>query len=456
MSKIMERPWVFLLWMMMMLLQGVSSRRADQLFANAAIESSLVKNDGHLAGQIPVQAGKSAESFVSENGAETGYGSSSSVLVALLESPYTEWMELVERAALLEPLEKVVGKTNITIFAPRNTFLDQHLDPEFKNFLLEPGNVKELRRVLQYHVVPHRITAAEWSNISLRTLSRDGLSLHSHDRNLRVELSTIASPDSIVSHDGVVHGIDSMLIPKSVQYAFAQKKKGGIPNAVFPESAPEFDEAISQLPEVKRELLDFLLLAPDSSPFPYAPAPELAPAPAPGPSSAHHHIYGYEEVADFVSALANYGGYSEIAELLVNLTSFAWDMAKLVNEGHRLTVLAPNDHAIDHITAEQLIAPGGIEALLMYHVLSEYQTEESMYNTVRRLGKVTYSTLHIPHKVTAQESEGTVQFGEGENSALIYDQDIFTDGRISIQGINKVLKSPAALVDVPAPAPGAR
>ncbi|KAJ7546249.1 hypothetical protein O6H91_08G033200 [Diphasiastrum complanatum] len=444
----MERPWVFLLWMLVVV--EVGSQKLDRLFVNAARNSNLAKSDGHYAGQ----GVKSTGSLLGENGVRTdGPGTSSSVLVALLESPYTEWMELVERAALLEPLEKVVGKTNITIFAPRNAFLDQHLDPDLKRFLLEPGNVKELRRVLQYHIVPQRIRAIDWSNITLRALSTDGVYLHSRDRNLRVELSTIAAPDSIVSHDGVVHGIDGLMIPKSVQYTFAQKKRGGIPNAVLPQSAPELDPAISQLPEVKRELLDFLFVAPDASALPSAPAPDLAPAPAPGPSAAHHHIYGDVEVADFVSALANYGGYSEIAELLVNLTTFAWDMGKLMNEGRKFTLLAPNDHAIDHITAEQLNAPGGIDALLMYHVLSEYQTEESLYTTVKRVGKVTYSTLHVPHKITAREEDGTVQFNEGEHAAVIFDQDIFTDGSISIQGISKVLQFPAAHVEALPSAP---
>ncbi|KAJ7562926.1 hypothetical protein O6H91_03G089400 [Diphasiastrum complanatum] len=105
---------------------------------------------------------------------------------------------------------------------------------------------------------------------------------------------------------------------------------------------------------MKHELLDFLFVALNASALPSAPAPDLAHAPAPGPSAGHHHIYGGVEVADFVSALANYGGYSEIAELLANLTTFAWDMGKLMNEGRKVTLLAPNDHAIDHITAEQL------------------------------------------------------------------------------------------------------
>ncbi|KAJ7521101.1 hypothetical protein O6H91_19G037800 [Diphasiastrum complanatum] len=77
--------------------------------------------------------------------------------------------------------------------------------------------------------------------------------------------------------------------------------------------------------------------------------------------------------------------------------------------------------------------------MLMYHVLSEYQTEESLYNVVRRSGKAIYSTLRLPHKLTAVEAEGTVQFGTGKGAATVYDPDIFADGRVSVQGINAVL-----------------
>ena len=54
---------------------------------------------------------------------------SNSVLVALLDSHYTELSELVEKALLLQTLEEAVSKHNITIFAPRNEALERDLDP---------------------------------------------------------------------------------------------------------------------------------------------------------------------------------------------------------------------------------------------------------------------------------------------------------------------------------------
>lgn len=79
---------------------------------------------------------------------------------------------------------------------------------------------------------------------------------------------------------------------------------------------------------------------------------------------------------------------------------------------------------------------------MYYHLIPEYQTEESMYNAVRRFGKVRYDTLRLPHKVVAQEADGSVKFGHGDGSAYLFDPDIYTDGRISVQGIDGVLFPP--------------
>ncbi|KAJ0488324.1 putative fasciclin-like arabinogalactan protein/17/18 [Helianthus annuus] len=51
---------------------------------------------------------------------------SNSVLVALLDSHYTDLSELIEKALLLYTLEQVVSHHNITIFAPDNEALTRH------------------------------------------------------------------------------------------------------------------------------------------------------------------------------------------------------------------------------------------------------------------------------------------------------------------------------------------
>ena len=44
--------------------------------------------------------------------------------------------------------------------------------------------------------------------------------------------------------------------------------------------------------------------------------------------------------------------------------------------------------------------------------------------------------------MVAQEADGSVKFGHEDGSAYLFDPDIYTDGRISVQGIDSVLFPP--------------
>nr|CAB3455733.1 unnamed protein product [Digitaria exilis] len=301
--------------------------------------------------------------------------SSNSVLVALLDSRYTELAELVEKALLLQTLEDAVGRHN----------------------------------------------------------------------PLRLSPAAVTRPDDVVRPDGLIHGVDRLLVPRSVQEAFNRRRSLAAISAVLPTGAPEVDPRTHRLTTTKATASS-PLGAPPALPVwdAMAPGPSIAPAPAPGPGSGKHHFDGHSQVKDFIQTLLLYGGYNELADILVNLTSLATEMGRLVSEGYVLTVLAPNDEAMARLTTDQLSEPGSPENILYYHMVPEYQTEESMYNAVRRFGKVRYDTLRLPEKVTAREADGSVKFGAGEGSAYLFDPDIYTDGRISVQGIDAVLFPPAA------------
>ncbi|KAG6772378.1 hypothetical protein POTOM_023784 [Populus tomentosa] len=382
-----------------------------------------------------------------KTGNSTGTGqmiNSNSVLVALLDSHYTELAELVEKALLLQTLEEAVGKHNITIFAPRNEALERQLDPEFKRFLLEPGNLKSLQTLLLFHIIPQRVGSNDWpghkSNPSRHTtLCNDHLHLITKNSGKKVVGSAeLTRPDDVTRPDGVIHGIERLLVPQSVQEDFNRRRSLRSISAVLPEGAPEVDPRTHRL---KKPEPPVRAGSPPVLPIydAMAPGPSLAPAPAPGPGGPHHHFDGESQVKDFIQTLLLYGGYNEMADILVNLTSLATEMGRLVSEGYVLTVLAPNDEAMAKLTTDQLSEPGAPEQIIYYHIIPEYQTEESMYNAVRRFGKIGYDTLRLPHKVVAQEADGSVKFGSGDGSAYLFDPDIYTDGRISVQGIDGVL-----------------
>jgi uncharacterized surface protein with fasciclin (FAS1) repeats len=376
---------------------------------------------------------------------------SNSVLVALLDSHYTELAELVEKALLLQSLEDAVGRGNVTIFAPRNEALERDLDPEFRAFLLEPRNLRSLQRLLLFHVLPSRLHSASgaWpaagaASTARITLSGEHLELSAGgDNKMLVGAAAVTRPDAVVRPDGVIHGIERLLVPRSVQEDFNRRRSLAAISAVLPTGAPEVDPRTHRL---KKPAPPVPLGAPPVLPVwdAMAPGPSIAPAPAPGPNSGKAHFDGHSQVKDFIQTLVLYGGYNELADILVNLTSLATEMGRLVSEGYVLTVLAPNDEAMARLTTDQLSEPGSPENILYYHMVPEYQTEESMYNAVRRFGTVRYDTLRLPQKVTAREADGSVKFGHGEGSAYLFDPDIYTDGRISVQGIDAVLFPPVA------------
>ncbi|KAJ0087943.1 hypothetical protein Patl1_32774 [Pistacia atlantica] len=375
----------------------------------------------------------------------SGQINSNSVLVALLDSHYTELAELVEKALLLQTLEEAVGKHNITIFAPRNEALERELDPEFKRFLLEPGNLRSLQTLLMFHILPKRIGSSEWpddkkpGSTKHNTLGNDFVHLTSKSSGKKaIGSAEIIRPDDVIRPDGIIHGIERLLIPRSVQEDFNRRRSLQSIAAVLPQGAPEVDPRTHRL---KKPAAPVPAGAPPVLPIydAMAPGPSLAPAPAPGPGGPRGHFNGEKQVKDFIHTLLHYGGYNEMADILVNLTSLATEMGRLVSEGYVLTVLAPNDEAMAKLTTDQLSEPGAPEQIIYYHIIPEYQTEESMYNAVRRFGKVKYDTLRLPHKVTAQEADGSVKFGSGDGSAYLFDPDIYTDGRISVQGVDGVL-----------------
>uniref|UniRef100_A0A0D9VZZ0 FAS1 domain-containing protein n=1 Tax=Leersia perrieri TaxID=77586 RepID=A0A0D9VZZ0_9ORYZ len=354
---------------------------------------------------------------------------SNSVLVALLDSHYTEMAELVEKALLLPKLESAVAEHNVTILAPRNDALERDMNPELKRFLLEPRNLKSLQSLLLFHFLPSRLPSASWR---LAAASHHP-TLAGEEVDLAAAHAAVTRPDAVVKPDGVIHGINRLLVPRSVEDEFNRRRSLAGISAMPPTAAPEVNNPRTH-PLNPPPPGDSAVL-----PFSDAIIPNPSIAQACEPSD---HYDGHTQVRDFIHTLLKYGDYNELADILVNLTSLATEIAQLVTEGYALTLLAPNDEAMARLTADQLSEPGSPENILYYHMIPEYQTEESMYNAVRRFGKVRYDTLRLPHKVVAREADGSVKFGHGEGSAYLFDPDIYADGRISVQGIDNVLFPP--------------
>jgi uncharacterized surface protein with fasciclin (FAS1) repeats len=117
----------------------------------------------------------------------------------------------VSTAKLVETLQ---GNGPYTVFAPTNAAFEKLGDAQVQS-LLEPENRGQLTKVLTYHVVPGKLTAAELRDgQKLETVAGETLTVSVDGSTVKVDDATVIQPD-IEASNGVVHAIDSVLTPKA-------------------------------------------------------------------------------------------------------------------------------------------------------------------------------------------------------------------------------------------------
>ncbi|KAL2532518.1 Fasciclin-like arabinogalactan protein 17 [Abeliophyllum distichum] len=156
----------------------------------------------------------------------------------------------MEKALLLQTLEEAFSKHNITTFAPRNKALEMDLDPLFKRFLLQPGNLKSLQNLLLFHMIPNSIESTRWPTEVNKPKNHNSLCRDSNGETLQVVekngeilvgMEKIIKPDDITRPDRIIHSNERVLIPKSVQQDFNMCRSLRSISAVILEGAPEVD-----------------------------------------------------------------------------------------------------------------------------------------------------------------------------------------------------------------------
>jgi len=120
-------------------------------------------------------------------------------------------IEALERAELNETLK---DKGQLTIFAPTDEAFSSWPKGKFEG-LLNPEKNRELQSQMMYHIVLDKLMVSDLKNLDqiknvrgnvLRIESREGLWLNE---------ARIVLPD-LESSNGVIHGIDSVLMPETV------------------------------------------------------------------------------------------------------------------------------------------------------------------------------------------------------------------------------------------------
>jgi uncharacterized surface protein with fasciclin (FAS1) repeats len=142
---------------------------------------------------------------------------------ALNSKDHTTLVAAVKAAGLVDTLQ---GKGPFTVFAPVNAAFDA-LPAGTVDSLLKPENKGMLTKVLTYHVVPGRLTAADLDRLimkgngaaELTTVSGGKLWLMKNgDRNITIkdEAGSVAdiSIYDVLQSNGVIHSVDRVLMPK--------------------------------------------------------------------------------------------------------------------------------------------------------------------------------------------------------------------------------------------------
>ncbi len=116
-------------------------------------------------------------------------------------------VEAVKAAGLVKTLS---GKGPFTVFAPTDNAFAKLPEGTINNLL---KNKKKLTSILTYHVVPGKVMSSDVMRLnSAKTVQGGKLSFNTI-RGVKVNNAKVVKAD-IVTSNGVIHVIDSVLMPK--------------------------------------------------------------------------------------------------------------------------------------------------------------------------------------------------------------------------------------------------
>jgi uncharacterized surface protein with fasciclin (FAS1) repeats len=154
-------------------------------------------------------------------GGSAMYPSKNIIENAVNSKDHTTLVAAVKAAGLVETLE---GPGPFTVFAPTNEAFDK-LPPGTVADLLKPENKDKLTKILTYHVVPGRYSAAELRNevkmgggkAVLKTVEGEPLTVEEHDGKLAIIDSTggmaWVTISNVYQSNGVIDVINKVLLP---------------------------------------------------------------------------------------------------------------------------------------------------------------------------------------------------------------------------------------------------
>ena len=119
-------------------------------------------------------------------------------------------LALVKKAGLVDEL--AAPNARLTVFAPTNAAFAKLPKATLAAVGKDPALLK---RVLLYHVVQGKVTAAQVVKLrSAKTLAGPSVRIRTSGSTVRINTATVVKPD-VMARNGVVHVVDRVLIPPS-------------------------------------------------------------------------------------------------------------------------------------------------------------------------------------------------------------------------------------------------
>lgn len=132
------------------------------------------------------------------------------VEIAAGNSDFSTLVAAVKAAGLAETLS---GKGPFTIFAPTNAAFAK-LPAGTVEGLLKPENKEKLAGILTYHVVAAKVLAADVKSGKVATVNGKEVDIKVADGKVTVDGANVVKTD-IVGTNGVIHVIDTVILPKA-------------------------------------------------------------------------------------------------------------------------------------------------------------------------------------------------------------------------------------------------
>jgi uncharacterized surface protein with fasciclin (FAS1) repeats len=121
---------------------------------------------------------------------------------------------LAKALAAADLVDTLKGPGPFTVFAPTDAAFAK-LPAGTVDDLLKPENKAKLRRVLTYHVVSGKLSAADVVKVSsAKAVSGDTLSIKVNGGSVMVDQALVVKTD-IGASNGVIHVIDAVVLPSS-------------------------------------------------------------------------------------------------------------------------------------------------------------------------------------------------------------------------------------------------